>query len=130
MTKFSIAFITDDIVFSNLISIPLKRELTDINIIICKSVSEINEQIKSHICDLILLDGNFASVSSIEIIEYLRKDKLIISPIWFFTEINTKEYIHKSILMGANKIFNKPFDPYSIVNDIISSTKDKPLNAN
>ena len=130
MKKFTIAFITDDIVFSNLIVIPLKRELPDLRIILCKSLAEINEQINSQLCNLILLDGGFGSVSSIEIIEYLRKEKRITSPIWFFPEILTNEYSHKSILMGANKLFYKPFDPSFIVNELTNTAKNKPLNVN
>ena len=128
--KYSISIITDDIVFSNLLVTLLKRELPDLHIQLCNSYHEINEHFGESKCDFILIDGGISSISSIEIIQYLRTTKLVVSPIWFFPEIVTPEYIHKSIQMGASRIINKPFDPYLIINDIVYSFKNNQLNIN
>ena len=123
--KYSITIITDDIVFSNLLVTLLKRELPDLHIQLCNSYHEIDEHFGKTKDDFILIDGGISSISSIETIQYLRTTKLVIAPIWFFPEIVTTEYIHKSIQMGASKIINKPFDPYLIVNEIVSLINSK-----
>jgi DNA-binding NtrC family response regulator len=128
--KYSISLITDDIVFSNLLMPLLKRQIPDLQIQICNSYQEINNHFIKSNCDFILIDGGISSISSIEIIQYLRTIKLVVAPIWFFPEIVTSEYIYKSIQMGASKIINKPFDPYLIVGEIVSSLKFTQSKAN
>ena len=123
--KYSITIITDDTVFSNLLVTLLKRELPELRIQICNSYHEIDEHFGETKDNFILIDGGISSISSIETIQYLRTTKLVIAPIWFFPEIVTTEYIHKSIQMGASKIINKPFDPYLIVNEIVSLINSK-----
>ena len=121
--KSTIAFISDDVLFLNLLSPLLKRVLPNIQIYNCSSFREIEDKINEVKCDLILVDGGLTSVSSIEIIHYIRLNKHILAPIWFFPEILTNEYIHKSKEMGATKIINKPFDPYQITDEIVSAIK-------
>jgi DNA-binding response OmpR family regulator len=128
--NYSISIITDDIVFSNLLIPLLKRELPDVKIQICNSYQEINNHFSYSSCDFILIDGGISSISSIEIIQYLRTVKRIIAPIWFFPEITTNEYIYKSIQMGASKIINKPFNPFLIIDEIALSYQTKQLNMN
>lgn len=128
--NFTLVIISDDIVFTNLLVTLLKRELPDIQIVICSSNNDINEHFETTNCDLTLLDGGISAFSSIEILQNLRKVKLAVSPIWFFPEIVTSEYIHKSILMGASKIINKPFDPYLLITEIVSASQVKQLNTN
>jgi len=119
--KSNIAFISDDILFLNLLSPLLKRVLPNIQIYNCNSFREIDEKIGEVTCDLILVDGGLKTVSSIEIIHYIRLNKHILAPIWFFPEILTRDYIHKAKEMGVTKIIDKPFDPYQITDEIVSS---------
>ena len=119
--KSNITFISNDILFINLLSPLLKRVLPNIEIYNCSSFLEIEEKISDVTCDLILVDGGLTTVSSIEIIHYIRLNKHILAPIWFFPEIQTKEYIQKAKEMGVTKIIDKPFDPYQITDEIVSS---------
>jgi len=118
--KSTLAIISDDILYSNLFIPLLKKELPDLHIYICRSFQEIKDKIDHVSCDLILIDGGLTTSSSLEIIHFIRNKKLVVAPIWFFPEIITTEYIHKSKEMGATKIINKPFDPYVITNEIAS----------
>jgi DNA-binding response OmpR family regulator len=92
--------------------------MMNVNITICKSIREINEKVDSTTCKLILLDGGTTSISSIELIQYIRTTKLIVAPVWFFTEIVTPSYILKAKQLGVSLIVNKPFDPHKITDEI------------
>ena len=82
-------------------------------------MSELNEKCDKIKCDLILVDGALKSVSSFEMIQNIRLKKLISVPIWYFPEISTVEYIHKSKQIGVNRIIEKPFDPYVVADEIL-----------
>lgn len=115
-----IAIITDDILFFNLLSRLLLKRITDLEILYCSNFNEIDSKLGNTNSNLIIVDGGISNVSSIEIIQYLRISKQIFAPVWFFPEIKTPEYIHESLLTGASKIINKPFDPYLVVDEIVT----------
>lgn len=116
--KNSIAIITDDILFSKLLESLIKKKVNNSSIITCQSLQEIDTMIVSTSCKLILLDSHLEGISSIEIIHYLRQKKHVLSPIWFFAEIQTDEYIYKSYDLGANRTIKKPFDPLVLILEI------------
>ncbi|HEY6913987.1 MAG TPA: hypothetical protein VI413_04865, partial [Paludibacter sp.] len=62
--------------------------------------------------------GGLSNLSSIELIQHIRMKKRILSPIWFFPEIQTEKYILKAKEMGVNKFITKPFDPYVVIDEI------------
>lgn len=116
--KYSLAILSDDMVFFNLLAILIAREQYDLSIYKCSSYSEIKNQIETNQTHLILLDGSLSFTSSFEIIEYLRNNKHILCPIWYFPEIVTEAHIHKSQELGVSKICKKPFDPFLITDEV------------
>lgn len=121
----SIAIISDDVLFWNLFIPLLNRKKPDTKIFVCETYEEINTKVEVGSCDLIIVDGGISSLSSIEVIHFIRTTKKILNPVWFFPEIITDEYIYKSLSMGVTKILNKPFDPYVVVDEIISLLSKK-----
>jgi len=118
--KKHITIISDELLFWNLIIPLLKSKMRDIQINVCNSFQEIDEKLNPKFCDLVLIDGGLTDMSSIEVIQFIRLKKNILSPIWFFPEIQIKAYIYKAYQMGASRIINKPFDPYWVTNQIVS----------
>jgi len=116
----TIAIISDDILFWNLFIPLLDRKVPDLKINVCRNYQEINYMADQNNFSLIIIDGGIKNLSSIEIIQYIRSSKRILSPVWFFPEIKSDAYLHKSMLIGANRIITKPFDPYVVVDEIIS----------
>jgi len=118
--KTYLTIVTDELLFWNLFVPLLSRSIQDIQIDVCRSFHEINEKMDAKLCDLVLVDGGMSKLSSIEVIQYIRLQKNILSPIWFFPEIQIKDYIYKAYEMGATRIVNKPFDPYRVSDEIVS----------
>ena len=118
--KKTIAIVSDDIFFPHLFLILLKRKIQELEIIVSKTLQEIDEISIMKSCDLVLLDGGMTRMSSIEVIQYIRTNQLIVAPIWFFTEIETESYILKSKQLGASLIVDKPFDPHKVTDEIAS----------
>lgn len=118
--KKTIAIVSDDIFFPHLFLILLKRKIQELEIIVSKTLQEIDESSIMKSCDLVLLDGGMMRMSSIEVIQYIRTNQLIVAPIWFFTEIETESYILKSKQLGASLIVEKPFDPHKVTDEIAS----------
>ncbi|NDP21309.1 MAG: response regulator [Paludibacter sp.] len=116
----TIAIISDDILFWNLFIPLLDRKAPDLKINVCRNYQEINYVADQNNFSLIIIDGGIKNLSSIEIIQYIRSSKRILSPVWFFPEIKSDAYLHKSMLIGVNRIISKPFDPYVVVDEIIS----------
>jgi len=115
-----IAIITDDVLFFNLLSRLLLKKNTDLEIRSCSNFNEIDSKLGNTNSNLIIVDGGISNISPIETIQYLRMSKQILAPVWFFPEIKTSEYIHESLLTGASKIIDKPFDPYLVVDEIVT----------
>lgn len=118
MMKKTVVIISSDTLFPQLFETLLFRKVKDLEIIICRSVQEINQKLEQSVVDLTLMDSILNNTPSFEIMRYVRMEKRVASPIFFFPEINTERYIYKSYAMGANRIINKPFDPYKITDDI------------
>jgi len=118
--KPKIAIITDDVLFYNLLSRLLLKKNTDLEIQSCSNFNEIDSKLGSSNSNLVIVDGGISNISPIETIQYLRMSKQFFAPVWFFPEIKSPEYIHESLLTGASKIINKPFDPYLVVDEIVT----------
>jgi Response regulator receiver domain. len=119
--KRTIVIISSDILFPQLFETLLFRKIKDLEIITCKSMQEIDQKLDPSVVDLTLLDSILNKTPSFEVMRYVRMEKFVISPIYFFSEIHTEKYTYKSYVMGANQIIHKPFDPYKITDKIISS---------
>jgi Response regulators consisting of a CheY-like receiver domain and a winged-helix DNA-binding domain len=116
--KTFIAIITDNILFSSLITTLIKRNLPDVETTQISQFNQVDDALYNHNFSLILIDGGMTHVSSIEMVQYLRMNKLVKSPIWFFPEIVADAYIRKANGIGVSKIISKPFDPYQVHDEI------------
>lgn len=116
--KTNITIVSDELLFWNLMIPLLSSKIQDVQIVVCRTVQEIDEKLDAGFCNLVLVDGGMSRMSSIEVIQYIRLKKEILSPIWFFPEIQIEAYIYKSYEMGVTRIINKPFDPYWVTNEI------------
>lgn len=69
---------------------------------------------------LMLVDGKMSDISAIELVYLLRYEHKVMTPIWFFSEVNKQAYLTKALEVGVNRIFQKPFDPIALSNEIIN----------
>lgn len=90
------------------------------NNIICKKLLQQNELIDKGEASLIIVDGKMMQVSPISLIYELRYRHKIVTPIWIFNVIQIQTYIDKVIEVGANKIIDKPFNPFEIAKDVVN----------
>ena len=118
--KTHISIVSDEYLFWNLMIPLLSTKIQNAQIDVYKSILDIDEKLDSELCNLVLVDGGMLRMSSIEVIQYIRLKKKILSPIWFFPEIQTKAYIYKAYEMGATRIISKPFDPYKVADEIVT----------
>lgn len=119
--KPTIGIITNDVLFENFFIPLLKTKANDIQILVCHEDHSAKDKIDKTICDIILLDGGITGISGIEVLRRLRTKDQVVSPIWYFSEIQTELYEHKAMSMGASRIINKPFDPIQIVDELLSA---------
>lgn len=118
--KTYITIVSDEHLFWNLMIPLLSNKIHDVQIDVCRTVKEINEKLDTGYCNLVLVDGGMSGMSSIEVIQLIRLKKNILTPIWFFPEIQIKAYIYKAHEMGATRIINKPFDPMWVTDEIVT----------
>jgi DNA-binding response OmpR family regulator len=117
MKKF-IAITTDNSLFLSLLTTLIKKNLPAVEITQISHFNQIDEALQNKNFSLILIDGGMYHVSSIEIVQYLRMNKLVKSPIWFFPDIVADSHIKKANGIGVSKIISKPFDPYLVYEEI------------
>ena len=115
---YSILIITDDVIFPHYFISLLARDVETVSVVVCNSFNDIDSNLTSLDCKLIILDGALNRFSSIEVIHHLRFVRHTTVPIWFFPEVRHEEYIDKSKETGATRIIMKPFDPYLICSEI------------
>ncbi|MBP1629992.1 MAG: Response regulator receiver domain [Bacteroidetes bacterium] len=113
-----ILIISRDIFFHKLLKKLMEKNIKNCELFIYKSKREIDRISQDSKIDFVVLDGEFNSLSAFEVLRILRVEKRIIAPIWFFSDIDRKDYIYKAYAIGASKIIKKTFDPIEIVNDI------------
>ena len=98
---------------------------SNIQIQIWDSLPMIHESLNNQPSDLIILDGIFTQNSSIDLMYTIRFNLRIITPIWFFSVIETPEFLLKAREVGANRIIERPFDPIEIAAKICHYLKQK-----
>lgn len=125
--KRTIVIISNDILFPQLFETLLFRKIKELNIILCKTILEIDEHVDPSTCDITILDAILNGVPSFEVMRYLRVDKRIITPIYFFPEIQAERYLHRAYVMGASRIIQKPFDPHILTDEITDYFNSKTI---
>lgn len=115
-----ILIVTNDNVFYLLLSTFIESASS---FVVCEKTSD-PDVFQSHAADdvkLIIVDGKLIDVSPVELIYQARYHFNILCNIWFITEIRSLNYLQKVLEVGANRIIQKPFDPYELSREIISS---------
>ena len=123
--EFRLEVISDSPTFYLLIEKFVKLLYSNIQIQVWDSLPMIYESFNKHPSDLIILDGNFTQNSAIDLIYSIRFKLKIFTPIWFFSVIETPEYLLKALEVGANRIIERPFDPIEIASEIHQYLKQK-----
>ena len=116
-----IAIISENIIFFKHLRTFLNRKMPECAILQFSLFPYIKEKIDEGTFDLIVVDGIISGVGSFEIINYLRLEKKISSPICFFSDVRTDNFKAKAYESGVNYYYEKPFDPHVVTNDIVSS---------
>ncbi|PLX24408.1 MAG: hypothetical protein C0599_02250 [Salinivirgaceae bacterium] len=106
-----------DLVFVNIQKRILEEINTNLKITVLELFSEAQHLSEEDEIQLILVDDVINGTSSYELISYLRLNKKLTCPIFHF---DTTEYQNerRSLLIGASKFFNKPFNPEAITKQI------------
>lgn len=124
MVKKTIVIISSNRLFPLLFETLLFRKIDNLELIICNSIEDIDQKVNSLTVNLTLMDSILNSTPSFEVMRYLRMEKRLTSPIFFFPEIRTDFYAYKSYVMGASLLINKPFDPYKVTEEIADSLNE------
>jgi DNA-binding response OmpR family regulator len=115
---YSIIVVTDDIIFPHYFQDLIVKNISNVRVILCDSYVAINEELKKSRCELILLDGFILSLSSSEVIHYIRSSSLSTVPIWLFVDTQPSDCIKSFLEMGVSRVITKPFDNYLICKDV------------
>lgn len=128
--EFHIEIISDSATFYLLIERFVKVLYPSIQIRVWDQLSSIYESLNKQPSDLIIVDGNFTQSAAIDLIYSLRFKLKIYTPIWFFSVVETPEFLHKALEVGANRIIERPFDPIETAAEICNYLKQKTLHSN
>lgn len=104
----------------------LKRILEEIDnhsqIAVFDSFSEARNLPEKKSLDLILVDDLIIGTSSYELISFLRLNKKITCPVFYFGFMEY-EGERKALLIGANQFLKKPFKPDEVASTINTTLK-------
>lgn len=125
-----IEIISDSATFYLLIERFVKVLYPSIQIRVWDQLSSIYESLNKQPSDLIIVDGNFTQSAAIDLIYSLRFKLKIYTPIWFFSVVETPEFLHKALEVGANRILERPFDPSETAAEICNYLKQKTSHSN
>jgi len=115
----TIMIISNDILFPQLFETLLYRKIGKVNIVVCKSIQDIVDKIPVNTADLGILDSTLNGIPCLEVIRYLRVDRQVVTPLFYFSDIQTEAYTYKAYEMGASKIIHRPFDPNIVTDEIV-----------
>lgn len=119
-----IYIISEDLVFIQLIELMIRHYAANSTIQVFKSFVELTENDYSESPDLIILDDIISGATSLEVTSYLRLSKRLISKISFFSH-NVYGVKTKAFARGINYFYSKPFDPQTVVKQIINNAYAK-----
>lgn len=118
---YKIAIISENVIFTKLLGSFLSKKIPECAVVRFSSFPAVKKNIDKIVFDFIIIDGIIAGVASFEIINYLRLEKKIITPIYFFSEIRTESFKSEAYQTGVNFYYEKPFDPHIVTNEMINS---------
>jgi DNA-binding response OmpR family regulator len=113
-----IAIISENLILTKLLDSHLKRKLPECLITRFSSFSAIEEKIRRSAFELIMVDGIISGMASFEIINYLRLEKKVICPIFFFSDTPNDYFKIKVNNKGVNYHYRKPFDARTVTDEI------------
>lgn len=116
--EYRLEVISDSPTFCLLIERFVKLLYSNIQIQIWDSLPMIHESFNKQPSDLIIVDGNFTQSAAIDLMHSIRFKLKIFTPIWFFSVVETPEFLHKALEVGANRIIERPFDPIETAAEI------------
>jgi DNA-binding response OmpR family regulator len=116
----NVVIISKDIIFINLMQAMLWHKLPACNIFQFSSFPEVKDKIEGDMFDFIIVDGMVSGVASFEIVNFLRIEKKITTPIYFFSEVHSESFKSKAFETGVSNYYEKPFDPVIAVNQMTS----------
>jgi DNA-binding response OmpR family regulator len=118
----SIFVISKDLIFISLIEVMLNQYLNNPHIEKILSFNELKEKQTVMPPDVIILDDFIIGAASLEVITFIRYNRRFACPIFLFCESVT-DIANNAIKQGANQYFTKPFNPESVVSEIVKSLK-------
>ncbi len=118
MANKTIAIVSNNSLFPQLFDTLLYRKINGVKIIKCKSIEDIENKIPANSSNLVIVDSAVNGLPSLEVIRNLRMERKVVTPIYFFSDIQTEAYRYKAYEMGINKIIYKPFDPDCVTDEI------------
>lgn len=113
-----IAIISENNIFTALLKSFIQKKFQECSIIVFCSFAELKEQIDYYNLDIIVADSIMSGTASFEIINFLRLEKKIVCPVYFFSEVHSEDFKSKAFETGVNYYYEKPFDPESVTDDI------------
>jgi DNA-binding response OmpR family regulator len=111
--------ISEDAIFSAVLYRFMLNNCLDVVIKNCRSFSEVKSLHPKEKIDVIFLDDTISGAANHEVVSFLRYDKQILAPVYYFSNVESEE--KKALQRGANFFFKKPFNPEIILNHIKSS---------
>ncbi len=113
-----IYIISEDPVFTTALEVMFKYYQNSILIKKFTSLTEIRETAITINPDLIIVDEIVEGAAIFEVISYLRDTKRVTSTIFYFGE-DVHDIETKSLRRGANYFYKKPFNPRTVVYEIV-----------
>ena len=119
-----IFIISGNKIFAQLIEASISIYLKNPGIVKISSFNELKEKYLNEPVEIIILDDIIPGASALEIITFLRFNRILICPIYLFCE-DAPDFISKALNSGANRCIIKPFKPLKVVEEIINIKNNK-----
>jgi len=115
-----IYIISEDPVFTTSLEVMFKYYQNKILIKKFSTLTEIKENVITISPDLIIVDEIVEGAAIFETISYLRDTKKVTSSIFYFSE-DVHDIQTKALRRGANYFYKKPFNPRTVVYEIVNN---------
>ena len=115
-----IYIISEDPVFTTSLEVMFKYYRSSVLIKKFSSLQEISDTVITIHPDLIILDEIVSGAAIFETISFLRQTKRVTSSIIYFGE-DVHDIQTKALRRGANHFYKKPFNPRTVVYEIVNN---------